>query len=195
MRTPRRTVPALLGLGLLLGGCGSGSIDWKAPENLVLRERSGKVDDGVKLEYWSLIDAPAGAVYAALADVAHYPDFVPGVDGVSVLSVEGNTTVTQISQRVIGRQTNAKVEWKFFPDRRRIEFRTLSSNLSYNDGSFVVTPSPDGKRSLVESTYLVKQGEAQAVPIGVLASGTRESFLAAAQGVRKRAGASAKPAA
>jgi hypothetical protein len=31
------------------------------------------------------------------------------------------------------------------------------------------------------------QGTAQAVPIGVLAAGTRDTFLAAAQGVRKRA--------
>jgi len=31
------------------------------------------------------------------------------------------------------------------------------------------------------------QGMAQSVPIGVLAAGTKEAFLAAAQGVKKRA--------
>jgi hypothetical protein len=32
----------------------------------------------------------------------------------------------------------------------------------------------------------VKAGEGQSVPVGVLASATRDAFLAAAKGVRKR---------
>ncbi len=181
-----RATSGLVGL-LLLVGCG-GSVDWSGPENLLLRESSSKTDDGVKLQYWSLVDAPPDRIYAALADVEHYPDFVAGVDSVSIVSVEadGQKTV-QISQRVIGRQSNAKVRWTFHPKERRIDFTTLASTLSYNDGTFEIRPSPDGKRSLVESTYIVKEYGPQGVPIGVLASGTREAFLAAAEGVKKRA--------
>lgn len=180
---------------LLLAGCGEGSVDWGAPENFVLREKSAKTDEGVKLEYWSLVDAPAQAMYEALADVEHLPDFVPGVDSVQLLEGSGTSKTVQIGQRVIGRQANAKVRWTFFPERRRIEFKTLVSNLSNNDGSYEIEPSPDGKRCLVRTTYLVRegQGQTQSVPIGVLVSGTRESFLAAARGVRQRA-AGGKPA-
>src|SRR5262249_31585698 len=101
-----------------------------------------------------------------------------------------------IAQRVIGRQANAKVRWNLFPDRRRIEFTTLVSNLSRNDGSYEIQPSPDGTRCLVRSAFLVREGEgqAQSVPIGVVVSGTRESFLAAARGVKQRA-MGTKPAA
>ena len=61
--------------------------------------------------------------------------------------------------------------------------------LNYNDGHYELEPSPDKKRCLVRSAYVVQQGPglAQAVPIGVLASGTREAFLGAAKGVKKRA--------
>src|SRR5207247_1929819 len=134
---------------LLLAGCGEKAIDWNAPENFLLRERSSKVDDKVKLEYVSLVDASAKSVYDALADVEHFPDFIPGVDNVQLLSVNGNTRTVQIAQRVIGRQSNAKVEWTFYPEQLRIEFKTVVSNLSNNDGSYEITASPDGRRGRV----------------------------------------------
>lgn len=184
-----RAVFRLVGLALVLGGCGEKAIDWGGPENFVLREKSAKQSDGVVLEYWSLVDAAPQAIYQALADVEHYPEFIAGVDSVSLVSVDGTTKTVQITQRVVGRQANAKVEWKFFPEQRRIEFRTLQSNLSRNDGTFEIQGSPDGKRTLVHSRYLVREGEGQmqAVPIGVLTEGTHQSFLAAARGVKNRA--------
>ena len=188
MTLPGATARLVLAL-LVLAGCGDGRIDWGAPENFLLREKSTKTDDGVKLEYWSLVDAPAQAVYEALADIEHFPDFVPGVDSVQLLEGGNANKTVQIAQRVIGRQANAKVRWSLVPERHRIEFTTLVSNLSRNDGSYEIEPSPDGTRCLVRSTFLVREGEgqAQSVPIGVLVSGTRESFLAAARGVKQRA--------
>ncbi len=179
----------VLGIALVLVACGEAGVDWSKPENLLLREKSAKKDDGVQLDYWSLVDASCKSVYDALTDVEHYPDFIPGVDRAQILAVEGNTKTIQIAQRVIGRQSNAKVKWTFNPEKRQIDFTTVSSDLNYNDGHYELEASPDGKRCLVRSTFLVKEGQgmAQAVPIGVLAAGTREAFLAAAQGVRKRA--------
>jgi ribosome-associated toxin RatA of RatAB toxin-antitoxin module len=186
MRITRCT---LLGLVLLLVACGEGGVDWNAPENLVLREKSAKVNEGVQLEYWSLVDAGCQAVYDALVDIEHYPDFIPGVDRANLLNVTPTSKTVQIAQRVIGRQSNAKVEWTFHPEKHEIDFKTLSSDLNFNDGHYELEPSPDGKRCLVRSGFLVKEGQgmAQSVPIGVLAAGTKEAFLAAAQGVKKRA--------
>ena len=183
------TRAAVLGFTLVLVGCGEAGVDWSKPENFLLREKSTSTDDGVQLDYWSLVDTSCKNVYEALSDVEHYADFVPGVDRTQILSVEGDSKTIQIAQRVIGRQSNAKVKWTFNPEKRRIDFTTLSSDLNYNDGHYELDSSPDGRRCLVRSTFLVKQGQgmAQAVPIGVLAAGTREAFLAAAQGVKKRA--------
>ena len=187
MRTACRRSAALAGLVLLLAGCGERAIDWNAPENFLLRERSSKVDDKVKLEYVSLVDATAKSVYDALSDVEHFPDFIQGVDNVQLLSVSGDTKTVQITQRVIGRQSNAKVEWTYHPEELRIEFKTLVSNLSNNDGSYEITASPDSRRCIVRSTFIVAEPTGSAAPIGVLASGTREAFLAAARGVKARA--------
>lgn len=178
-----------LTFALLLTACGESGVDWNAPENFVLREKSAKADAGVQLEYWSLVDAACQPVYDALVDVEHYPDFIPGVDRAQLLSVTPTSKTVQLAQRVIGRQSNAKVEWTFHPEKHEIDFKTLVSDLNFNDGHYALEPSPDGKRCLVRSTFLVKEGQgmAQAVPIGVLAAGTKEAFLAAARGVKKRA--------
>ena len=184
-----------LGLGLTIAGChGTPEIDWSAPENFLLWENAATTEDGVELQYWSLVDAPADAVYQALTEVEQYADFIPGVSRVQLLDSTPAIKTVQIAQKVISRQTNAKVEWTFAPERRRIEFRTLQSDLARNDGSYEVVPSPDKQRCLVRTTFLVREGEhAQSVPIGILASATREAFLAAAGGVKQRATAGRTP--
>jgi ribosome-associated toxin RatA of RatAB toxin-antitoxin module len=180
---PRVTSPALVGLALLLG-CGR-AVDWSAPENLLMHEKATDRDGFVELEYWSLIDAPCERVYEALVDVEHYADFIPGVDRVQLLSQTDSSKTVQIAQNVIGRQANAKVEWMFDPRKPEIQFKTLSSDLTYNDGYYKFDESPDKKRCLVKSLFMVKQ--AQGLSLGALGQATRESFLTAARGVKKRA--------
>ena len=162
-------------------------VDWSAPENFFYYETSANVDHGVELTYWALVDAPTDAVYTALADVEHYMQFVDGVDRTRLLSGSSNTKTIQIAQRVIGRQNNAQVKWTFFPEARKIEFKTEQSDLYYNEGGYEVIPSPDGKRTLVKVTFIVKESEHVSIPKGVLASGTRDSFGAAAKSIKKRA--------
>src|SRR5262245_8754011 len=121
---------------LVAVGCGEGRVDWGAPESFILREKSTRQEEGILLQYWSLLDAPCQAVYDALADVEHYPDFVSGVDRVQIVSVGKGTKTVQIAQRVIGRQTSAQVEWTFDPAKQRIDFKTLKSDMTANDGFY-----------------------------------------------------------
>lgn len=175
-------------LAVVFAGCGGKpTVDWSGPENLMLYEDTGEEGEAATLEYWSLIDSPCKPVYDALVDVEHYPEFIPGVDRSNLLHVTPTSKTVQIAQRVISRQSNAKVEWKFDPAKLHIEFTTVASDLSYNDGSYAMEQSPDGKRCLVKSRFVVKSAPGgQPVPVNVLASATRDAFLAAAKGVKKR---------
>ena len=173
-------------LGLALGGCGGDvAVDWSAAENVVHREKLTEQAGGALIEYWSLLDLPCAPIFDALVDVEHYPDFVPGVDRVSLLGQTPTSKTVQIAQRVIGRQASAKVEWTFDRDRRRVDFHTLASDLTYNDGNYQLLPSPDGTRCAVHSSFLVKEG--RGLSLGALSQATRETFMAAARGVRRRA--------
>lgn len=187
-------VGSLVAAGLsiaLLAGCGGGKgVDWNGPENLMVREESATKDDGVELQYWSLIDLPCKPVYEALIDLENYRDFIPGVDSTSLLASTENSKTILIAQRVIGRQNNAKVEWKYDPAKPRIEFKTLASDFSFNEGYYEFESSPDGKRCLLHTLFLVKQKEGTGEPVheDILAQATRDAYVAAAKGVKKRAG-------
>lgn len=172
---------------MLLAGCGGSKVDWADPENLLYREQAAEKDGFVDLEYWSLLDSPCKKIYDALAAVEEYPKFVPGVDSVSVISTTTSSKTVQIAQRVIGRQTSAKVEWTFDPEKMRIDFRTLSSDLTYNDGFYQLESSPDDKRCLVRSKFLSKQGKG--LSASAVSQATRESFMSAARAIKKRAAA------
>jgi ribosome-associated toxin RatA of RatAB toxin-antitoxin module len=181
-------VPFALLAGVLLTAC-EPSVDWSEPENLLVREKVTDRDGFAELDYWSLVDAPCQRVYDALVDVEHYPDFIPGVQRVQLLAQTDRSKTVQIAQDVIGRQANAKVEWTFDPKKREIQFKTLASDLTYNDGYYKFEESPDKKRCLVKALFVVKQ--AQGLSLGALGQATRESYMTAARGLKKRATAPA----
>jgi len=174
---------------MVLASCSRGpSVDWSAKENFFALEKSQETDDGARLEFHSLVDAPALAVYNALADVEHYASFIDGVTESALVKAENNTKVIQITQEVIGRQSRAQVKWTFDPAAMEIRFETLQSDANYNDGDYVITSSPDGTRCYVVSVFHVKwKGAPQNVPLGVLESATRESFVKAAHSIKRRA--------
>ena len=184
-----RLAIAGLGVGLLLAGCGQKGVDWSAPENVLMREETDQKDGGVELQYWSLIDAACKPIFDALSDVEHYRDFIPGVDSTSLLASSGDTKTVLIAQRVIGRQNNAKVEWKFDAAKPRIDFKTLASDFSFNTGYYDFEPSPDGKRCLLHTVFLMKQkeGTGEMMAESTLAQATRDGYVAAATAVKKRA--------
>ena len=186
MRTFGIVVMSLITMAV--GGCSHDKrIDWSAPENFFYYESSSNLDKGVELTYWALVDAPADAVYKVLADVEHYAEFVDGVDRTQLLTQSDNTKKILIAQRVIGRQNNAQVLWTFHPDQKKIDFDTEQSDLYYNEGHYEIIPSPDGTRSLVKVTFIVKESERVSIPRGVLASTTRDTFASAAKSIKKRA--------
>ncbi len=144
------------------------------------------------MEFRSIIDAPPAAVYRTLADVEHYAQFVDGVSESALMTQDNNVKVIHIAQTVIGRQSRAQVKWILHPEKMKIEFETEQSDANYNDGSYQVIGSPDGKRSYVISVFLVKEkGAPPNVPMGVLKAATREAFSKAARSIKQRALATA----
>jgi len=185
----RCVVGLFAALSVAVLGCKSEPrINWNGKEDFFAVDRSEPTEDGVRLEFHSLVDAPADRVYGALADVEHYADFVDGVSHSQVVRTDGNAKIMNITQTVIGRQSNAQVRWTADPNQKTVTFETLQSDANYNDGSYRVISSPDGKRAYVVSIFQVKEkGAPQNVPIGVLAAATREAFEKAAKSVKQRA--------
>lgn len=163
------------------------SVDWSAKENFFLTEKADQnPDESVRLEFHSLVDAPCDGVYKALAEADNYVAFVDGVTDSGKISTDANSMVVHITQNVIGRQSRAQVKYTFHPDKKKIEFQTLQSDMNFNDGGYEMASSPDGKRCHVVSVYNVREKGGKTPP-GVLMSATREAFKKAAESVKARA--------
>jgi ribosome-associated toxin RatA of RatAB toxin-antitoxin module len=153
---------------------------------------SPTTDEGVQLQYWSLLDAPCQQVYDARADVEHYPDFIPGIDSVQLMGQTENSKTVLMGQRVISRMASAKVEWTFRRAPLRIDFKTLTSDYAFNDGSYTFESSPDGTRCLVHFTFLVKPAKGAGAPSqSTVTEETRACFAPAVGAVKKRAASQA----
>ncbi len=176
-------------LSVVLVSCSKAPpVDWSAPENFFVVEKTERTNEGARMEFHSLVDAPAADVYHALADVEHYATFVTGVSESDLLRTEDDTKTVRITQAVIGRQSHAEVKWTLHPRDMRLAFETLKSDANFNDGEYQVIASPDGKRCYVVSIFQVKEkGAPQNVPIGVLEAATRDSFENAARSIKARA--------
>jgi len=103
---------------LLLAACGERAVDWSEPEAVIMSEAMSQDGEAVKLDYRSLIDAPCRALYDALVDVEHYPDFIPGIDTAQILARTDKTVTVLMAQRVINRTASAKADGASIPARR-----------------------------------------------------------------------------
>src|SRR5262245_59970718 len=144
IRSHRARLVLALAIWLLPSCSKEPKVDWSAPENFFAAEKSEEIEGGARLEFHSLVDAPAAAVYRTLADVENYSKFIDGVSESTLLGADGDTKVIRITQTVIGRQSRAEVKWTFHPKPMEIEFDTLKSDANYNAGSYKVLASPDG---------------------------------------------------
>src|SRR5437867_529470 len=106
MQRLRPLVSLALAAPLAMAACRSSEpqIDWSAKENFFIVEKADKnPDESVRLEFHSLVDVPARAVYDLLSQPENYASFIEGVTDSGTLSSEGNGRLVHITQNVVGR--------------------------------------------------------------------------------------------
>jgi hypothetical protein len=184
----RVTWPAAFALAVLAVACERNSFDWEQPENMLLVQEEEQQDDGsVRMEFVSLVNAPADELYQALGDVGHHAEFIEGVSESTLLSSEGNKRVVDITNQVLGRPNRAKIEWTLDPPNRKMAFKTLEAQFTDNSAEYRVEPSPDGKRARVTTYYYLRDKGGHPFPLHALRMAIRDSYVAALNGVKRRA--------
>lgn len=82
------------------------------------------------------IAAPRQAIYELAKDMERYPDFMPDVESVKIISRNGNTTVTRWKTLV----EEAPIEWTeedIFDDvNTRIDYRLIEGDLDKFEGAW-----------------------------------------------------------
>jgi ribosome-associated toxin RatA of RatAB toxin-antitoxin module len=82
-------------------------------------------------------------IWAIVADMASYPQFMPNLKSVTIEERAGNTTVSKWVSNVDGRIISWRERDVFFPDDYRIEYTQVSGDLKKFAGKWQL--SPDGE--------------------------------------------------
>lgn len=190
MRRVTRLTAVALALALVSTvGCQRDKFNWEQNEDFMLVQSEEQLDDGsVRMSFVSLVNAPADKLYSALSDVEHHAEFIEDVSESKVISSEGDRKkVVDITNRVLGRPNQAKIEWTFDPEERTIAFRTIESRFTDNSAEYKIEPSPDGKRTRVTTVYYLRDKGGHPFPLHLLRMAIRDSYVASVSGVKRRA--------
>ena len=178
----------MLVLLLLCAACMRDRFDWGQKENFMLSQSETTLDDGsVRMEFESLIDAPADPLFLAFSDVEHHAEFVTGVSESKLVSSAGNKKVIDITNEVLGRPNRAKIEWTIEPQRRKLSFKTIEAQYTDNSAEYVMEPSPDGTRTRVKTIYYLRDKGGHPFPLYTLRAAIRDGYVAAVSSVKRRA--------
>lgn len=178
----------VLVLLLLCAACARDRFDWEQKEDFMLSQSEKTLDDGsVRMQFVSLVNAPADDLFKAFADVEHHAEFITGVTESTLVSSAGNAKVVDITNQVLGRPNRAKIEWTIEPGRRTLSFKTLEAQFTDNSAEYAIEPSPDGTRSRVTTVYYLRDKGGHPFPLHALRMAIRDSYVAAVSSVKRRA--------
>ena len=189
-RTSTTALRAALVAVVLFGApaCSRERFDWEQPEDFFLTRSVKTLDDGsVEMQFVSLVNAPADALFQALSDVEHHDQFIEGVTESTLVSSEGNRKVVDITNRVLGRPNRAKIEWTIDAPNRALSFKTIESEFTDNSAEYKVESSPDGKRARVTTVYHLREKGGNPFPLHSLKMAIEDAYAAAVRGVKRRA--------
>lgn len=140
------------------------------------------------------ISAPVDRVYALARDVERFPEIMPDVESVEILSREGSNTTS----RWVGvvRQFNRRLVWveedRWDNGAHTCEFRQTEGDFARYEGSWEFTPDGDATRARLTIDYEIEVPLIGALIKGVIAKlmrGNCEGMLTAlAQAAESSAG-------
>lgn len=186
---------AVLALVVLGSGCTRSEFDWAQGENFMLEREIEEMPDGsVDMRFVSLVNAPGEELYKAFIDVEHHHEFIEGVtESTVVASGGGARKVIDVTNHVLGRPNQARIEWTFDRDHKRAAFRTVEADFTDNSAEYEVTVSPDGKRALITTHYHLRDKGGHPFPIHSLKQGVIDGHIAAVRSVKRRVLGDAPP--
>ncbi len=185
---PRSASRWMLALLLMSAACLRERFDWEQKEDYMLSQSDDTLKDGsVRMEYVSLVNAPADALFMAFSDVEHHAEFVTGVTESKLVSSKGNTKTIDITNEVLGRPNRATIEWTIEPQKRTLSFKTVEAQFTDNSAEYTIEPSPDGERSKITTIYYLRDKGGHPFPLHSLRSAIKENYVKALESVKRRA--------
>jgi hypothetical protein len=139
-----------------------------------------------KMRFVSVIDAPLDKVQAALWQVERSAEIVENISRSKLVKHEGNVKVLEMHLQPLNLPLQYyTMEFTFFPDQNRVEFKTVDSNTQDISGSYQLEASPDGMRTKVVYDAAGTDKVSVPVPASVMESASKQTYVNTVRGITK----------
>jgi hypothetical protein len=167
----------------------SAATKWEGPVDEIVFERLEKDGKVFDVEMHSRIDAPVDEVWKAMKKPEELAEVSDSYKKSTLLKDEGNTKQLELHVLALDNLQQFTVELTYDDATKTTSIKTLQSTLADISGTYTLTPSPDGLKTLY--IYKAVQTDKIALPISVdvQRSGLKEAFVNQVRAIKKQIGA------
>jgi len=159
---------------------------WSGPVKEIIDEQVTREGKETRARYVSMIDGPSDAVLQAIWNVEDSPKTVENIKMAKVLESQGDTKVVEINLQALTLPLqNLTTQWTIDRQKKQVTFKTLKSQAQDIEALYVVEASPDGKRTRLTYTAVIRDKIALSLPQSVIDSANRETYVNTVRGVQK----------
>ena len=159
---------------------------WSGPVKEIIEEQVTREGKETRARYVSMIDGPSDAVLQAIWRVEDSPKTVENIKMAKVLESQGDTKVVEINLQALTLPLqNLTTQWTIDRQKKQVTFKTLKSQAQDIEALYVVEATPDGKRTRLTNTAVIRDKIALSLPQSVIDSANRETYVNTVRGVQK----------
>ena len=160
------------------------AVKWEGQVPEILSEKIEKEGDVANIELTSRIDAPVPDVFAAFHRPERTPELVEEIKQAKVVASDDNKKTVEFHLTTLGQLQVMTVDLSYAKDGKSVGIKTVEGAIDI-DGVYELSPSPDGKKTLV--TYRAKQKNKLPLPIpaNVERSAIKEQFANLMKAIKK----------
>ncbi|HZR82631.1 MAG TPA: SRPBCC family protein [Candidatus Binatia bacterium] len=160
------------------------AVKWEGPVPEITSENIQKDGDVTKVEMSSRIDAPVDAVFATFLTPEKAEGRVPEIKKATVVSGDDKKKQVEFHITTLGQLQVFTVDLTYDKPGSTVGIKTVEGAIDI-DGKYKLTPSPDGKRTLVQYTATQRNKLPLPVPQDVERSAIKEQFANLMKAIKK----------
>lgn len=166
----------------------SAAVKWDGPIEEIASSTITKDGKVFTIEMVSRIDAPLDKVWDSMKHPEKLSQNNDQYKKSDIVKDEGNHKEIELHVMALDNLQQLTVAMDFDDANHALKIKTLSSTVADIEGTYTLTPSPDGTKTLY--TYNAKQTDKVALPISedVQRSAIKESFVNQVRAIKKRFG-------
>jgi hypothetical protein len=166
----------------------SAAVKWDGPIEEIASAELSKDGKVFTISMVSRIDAPADKVWEAMKHPEKLSQFSEQYKKSDLLKDEGNVKELELHVMALDNLQQLTVRMEFNDAAKTLSIKTLTSSIADIEGTYSLSPSPDGQKTLY--TYNAKQTDKVALPISedVQRSAIKESFVNQVRAIKKQLG-------